>query len=159
MRDDQIELLETSFADVDAARDAAAALFYERLFVHDPSLKRLFGDTDMAVQGQKLLTALRLVVGSLRNLPAVVPALETLAVRHTGYGVRDEHYATVGTALIETLSLYFGPRFTPELRAAWTGAYETVASVMILAAHRPQEHSERAAAAAMIAAAAAPASL
>lgn len=136
MREDEILLLETSFAQVYAARDAAAPLFYERLFVHDPSLRRLFGDTDMAAQGQKLFSALRLVVASLRNLPAVVPVLEDLAVRHVRYGVRDAHYDTVGAALIETLSLYFGPRFTAEMRAAWTSAYATVAQVMIAAAHR-----------------------
>lgn len=136
MRNDQIILIETSFAEVNAVRDDAAALFYERLFVHDPALRSLFGDTDMAQQGQKLFSALRLVVASLRNLPAVIPVLEDLAERHATYGVRTAHYATVGTALIETLSLYFGLRFTPDLRAAWVSAYETVAGVMISAADR-----------------------
>ncbi|QRG09775.1 hemin receptor [Xanthobacter dioxanivorans] len=140
MHNDQILLLETSFAEVHSVGEAAAALFYERLFVHDPSLRRLFGDTDMTQQGQKLFAALRLVVNSLRNLPAVVPVLEDLAVRHTAYGVRNTHYDTVGVALIETLSLYFGARFTPELRAAWTDAYGTVASVMTGAADRAAEH-------------------
>ncbi|MFG1374475.1 globin family protein [Xanthobacter oligotrophicus] len=135
MHDDQIALLETSFAEVSANRDAAAALFYERLFVLDPALKRLFGDTDMAGQGQKLFAALGLVVASLRSLDKVVPVLEQLAVRHVRYGVRDAHYATVGAALIETLSLYFGPRFSMDLRRAWSDAYEAVAGVMIAAAH------------------------
>ncbi|MFG1302541.1 globin family protein [Xanthobacter autotrophicus] len=135
MHDDQIALLETSFAEVSASRDAAA-LFYERLFVLDPALKRLFGDTDMAGQGEKLFAALGLVVASLRSLDKVVPELEQLAVRHVRYGVRDGHYATVGAALIETLSLYFGRRFTAELRRAWVGAYEAVAGVMMAAARR-----------------------
>lgn len=135
MHDDQFALLETSFAEVSASRDAAAALFYERLFVLDPGLRRLFGDADMTGQGRKLFAALGLVVGSLRNLDKVVPALEQLAVRHVRYGVRDAHYATVGAALIETLSLYFGPRFSMDLRRAWSDAYEAVAGVMIAAAH------------------------
>lgn len=136
MHDDEILLLQGSFAEVFAAQDEAAALFYERLFVHDPALKRLFGGRDMAQQGRKLFAALRLVVTSLRNLDAVVPRLEELSVRHLAYGARTEDYATVGAALIETLALYFGPRFTPELRAAWTRTYETVASVMVGAAER-----------------------
>lgn len=135
MHDDQIALLETSFAEVSLSRDAASVLFYERLFVHDPALKRLFGDTDMTGQGQKLFAALDLVVASLRSLDKVVPMLEQLAVRHVRYGVRDAHYATVGAALIETLSLYFGPRFSMDLRRAWSDAYEAVAGVMIAAAH------------------------
>lgn len=139
MQADQIKRLEDSFAEVLSVKEVAAALFYERLFIHDPALKPLFAGTDMAEQGKKLMAALNLVVGSLRDLGRVVPTLELLAVRHVGYGVTDAHYDTVGAALIETLSLYFGERFTPELRADWSGAYQTVASVMIAAAHRAAE--------------------
>ena len=57
MDDRKIELLETTFAEVRASQDAAAALFYERLFVNDPSLRRLFNTSDMAAQGRKLMAA------------------------------------------------------------------------------------------------------
>lgn len=135
MQESQIIMLERSFAEVFSVRDDAAALFYERLFVNDPSLKRLFPRTDMSEQGKKLMAALALVVSALRRIEAVTPTLENLAVKHVGYGVRDEHYVTVGTALLETLSLFFGERFTPALRAAWTGAYDTISAVMIAAAN------------------------
>ncbi|MBY3465737.1 hemin receptor [Rhizobium laguerreae] len=134
MQETEIVLLEQSFAEVAAVREQAAELFYERLFVHDPSLRAMFANTDMKEQGRKLMVALSLVIGSLRKLETVVPALETLAVKHVGYGVRDEHYATVGKALIETLSLFFAHRFTLEYRRLWTSAYETVAGVMMAAA-------------------------
>lgn len=139
MQEAEITMLEHSFAEVLSVREDAAALFYERLFVNDPSLKRLFMQADMQEQGKKLMSALALVVGSLRKLDAVVPNLKTLAVKHTGYGVRDEHYGLVGTALLETLSLFFGERFTPELRSAWAGAYGVVSAVMIAAAHEQGE--------------------
>jgi hemoglobin-like flavoprotein len=135
MQEAEIVMLEESFAEVAAVREQAAELFYERLFVHDPSLRAMFSNTDMKEQGRKLMAALSLVVMSLRKLDSVVPALEMLAVKHGGYGVRDEHYATVGKALIETLSLFFANRFTPEYRRVWTFAYETVASVMMAAAN------------------------
>lgn len=133
MQETEIAILEQSFAEVAALREEAAELFYERLFVHDPSLRALFVSSDMKEQGRKLIAALSLVVGSLRKLDTVVPALEALAVKHVGYGVRDEHYATVGKALIETLSLFFANRFTLEHRRVWTLAYETIATVMIRA--------------------------
>ncbi|WP_428424128.1 globin family protein [Pararhizobium sp.] len=133
MQETEIAILEQSFAEVAALREEAAELFYERLFVHDPSLRALFVSSDMKEQGRKLIAALSLVVGSLRKLDTVVPALEALAVKHVGYGVRDEHYATVGKALIETLSLFFANRFTLEHRGVWTLAYETIATVMIRA--------------------------
>jgi hemoglobin-like flavoprotein len=133
MQEAEIVMLEESFAEVAAVREIAAELFYERLFVHDPSLRVMFASTDMNEQGRKLMASLSLVVGSLRRLDTVVPALEMLAVKHVGYGVRDEHYATVGKALIETLSLFFANRFTLEHRRVWTMAYETIANVMIAA--------------------------
>lgn len=43
---------------------------------------------------------------------------------------------TVGKALIETLSLFFGAAFTQEMRAAWTQAYDVVSGTMIAAAER-----------------------
>lgn len=135
MQEAEIVMLEESFSEVAAVREQAAELFYERLFVHDPSLRVMFTHTDMKDQGRKLMAALSIVILSLRKLDTVVPALEALAVKHVGYGVRDEHYATVGTALIETLSLFFASRFTAEHRRVWTSAYHTVASVMIAAAN------------------------
>lgn len=136
MRDDEIKMLQASFAEVSLARDAAAALFYERLFANDPSLKPMFARTDMRTQGQKLMGALSLVIGSLRKFDSLRPVLSTMAVRHAGYGVRDEHYAVVGKALIETLAQFFGDRFTADLRAAWLGAYAAVSGEMKAAAAR-----------------------
>ena len=138
MDDRKIALLETTFAEVKASQDASAALFYERLFVNDPSLRRLFTASDMAAQGRKLMAALALAVGSLRRLDTLVPVLEGLAVKHVTYGVEQGHYETVGTSLIETLSLAFGERFTDEVRAAWTETYQLVAGVMMHAAYERQ---------------------
>lgn len=131
MNDDRIRLLETSFAEVAKVREQAAALFYERLFAIDPALKALFGQTDTKAQGYKLMAALGFVVAGLRKPETVVPPLEQLALRHLDYGVEDTHYATVGQALIETLALHFGARFTEEMRAAWIEAYELVSGIML----------------------------
>lgn len=138
MEEQTIRLLQASFAEVMAIRTEAAALFYERLFALDPALRPLFHDTDMRAQEMKLMAALALVVGKLRQLDEIIPVLETLAVRHVGYGVEERHYATVGEALIQTLSLAFGERFAPELRSAWLAAYGAISDVMIAAAGRSQ---------------------
>ena len=84
------------------------------------------------------MAALALVVGKLRQLDEVIPVLENLAVKHVAYGVEERHYATVGQALIQTLSLAFGEGFTPELRGAWLTAYGAISGVMIAAASRAQ---------------------
>jgi nitric oxide dioxygenase len=51
-----------------------------------------------------------------------------------GYGVQEEHYATVGSALLQTLEQGLGEDFTPPVRQAWTAVYGVVAGVMIAAA-------------------------
>ncbi len=138
MDEQTIKLLQESFAEVMGMRAEAAALFYERLFAIDPALRPLFGEADMRSQEMKLMAALALVVGKLRQLGEVIPVLETLAVKHVAYGVEERHYATVGQALIQTLSLAFGARFTPELRNAWLTAYGAISGVMIAAANKAE---------------------
>ncbi|MDB5524817.1 MAG: hemin receptor [Rhizobium sp.] len=136
MDDQTIRMLETTFVEFARGKEESASLFYERLFALDPSLRRLFVNVEMKSLATKLMAALGLVVGGLRDLSKVVPVLESLGARHVGYGVEEAHYQTVGTALIQTLALSFGDRFTPDIRAAWTGAYGVVSGVMIDAARR-----------------------
>jgi len=109
--------------------DTAAALFYARLFELDPALRPMFRG-DMHEQGRKLMAMLKMVVNGLTRLEALVPAIEALGRRHVGYGVRDEHYAVVGSALLWTLGQGLGESFTPETEAAWSTAYTILATVM-----------------------------
>ncbi len=59
-----------------------------------------------------------------------MPILQNLGRRHDGYGVRPDHYETVGAALLQTLEQGLGDEFTPEVRAAWAHVYGVMASVM-----------------------------
>lgn len=132
----QIELVQTSFAKVAPIADTAASLFYGRLFELDPSLKPLF-KSDMTEQGKKLMMMLGAAVHNLNKLDEVVPAVEALAVRHVRYNVTPEMYDTVGEALLWTLGQGLGDDFTPEVEAAWTEVYITLATVMKTAAYTP----------------------
>ncbi len=82
--------------------DAAATLFYGRLFDLDPKLETLFKG-DMVEQGRKLMQMLGVAVNSLDRLEQVLPAVNALGARHARYGVREKDYDTVGRALIWTL--------------------------------------------------------
>ncbi len=146
MNSEQINLVQASFEDVRPIAPAAAEIFYERLFTLDPSLKPMFRG-DMANQGRMLMSMLGSAVKGLSNLESLAPVLRNLGGRHYGYGVRDEHYVTVGTALLWTLDKGLGEKFTPEVREAWTVAYGLLADVMRFGAmeieriqrHEPQE--------------------
>jgi nitric oxide dioxygenase len=88
----------------------------------------------MAQQKKILMQTLTVVVKSLDRLDQLVPAIEALGRRHAGYGIRAEHYETVGAALLWTLGQGLGEGFTTDVERAWTQAYSTLASVMIAAA-------------------------
>jgi hemoglobin-like flavoprotein len=125
----QKALVQTSFAQVRPIADAAAALFYRRLFELDPRLRPLFKG-DMEEQGRKLMEVLGLAVKGLDRPEALLPVLAALGSRHAGYGVNEHDYETVGEALLWTLEQGLGPSFTPEVREAWTALYGFVADTM-----------------------------
>jgi len=60
----------------------------------------------------------------------VMGLVADLGRKHVEYGVVDAHYDTVRTALMWTLGQGLGAEFTPEVKAAWTEAYEFLAKVM-----------------------------
>jgi hemoglobin-like flavoprotein len=126
----QIELVRESFRRVKPISDAAARLFYQRLFRLDPSLQPMFGG-DMEAQGRKLMRMIGALVGSLDRLDQVLPVLADLGRRHAGYGVRDSHYATAGAALLWTLEQALAEAFTADVRGAWVALYQTVSRVML----------------------------
>jgi nitric oxide dioxygenase len=94
----QVALVQESFAKIVPIREQAAALFYNRLFAIDPSTRALFRG-DMKSQGAKLMAAIGAVVRSLERIDTILDDLWTLARRHHRYGVREEHYASVGAAV------------------------------------------------------------
>ncbi len=124
------QVLKRTWAMVAPISDAAAGLFYDRLFTLDPSLQRLFASADMNEQRRKLMQAIAAVINGVDHLDALVPTLENLGRNHARYGVTDRHYETVGAALLWTLEHGLKDAWTPAAQSAWTAAYTTVATVM-----------------------------
>ncbi len=133
MTKEQKQLVRTSFSKLEHISQIVALAFYRRLFELDPSLRALFHG-DIEQQGRKLMQALKMVVESLDCLPELLPAVESLGRRHVHYGVKDEHYDTVGQALLWSLQQSLGPDFTEEARLAWAAAFALLASTMKKAA-------------------------
>ena len=130
MMPNQIELVQSSFQLIKQDVESAVMLFYDRLFHLDPSLRHMFRNS-REEQARKLAHVLTVVVNGLSRPEQILPAVEELGRRHADYGVRTEHYATVGAALLWTLQAGLGEHFTPEVREAWASAYTALASVMI----------------------------
>ena len=125
----QKELVQTSFAKVLPIAEAAADLFYDRLFEIDPGLRPLFKG-DLKEQKKKLMQMLAAAVRGLDDLDALVPVVRDLGARHGGYGVQDQHYDTVAEALLWTLEKGLADAFTAETKQAWTEVYGILAATM-----------------------------
>ncbi len=139
MNEDQIKLVQESFAKVVPIKDAAAEIFYADLFETAPEVKPYFAKTDMAKQGGVLMATLGVVVNGLRDLDKIVPVAQELAKRHVAYGVKAKDYDSVGGSLLRTLEKGLGDDFTPETKAAWTTAYTTLSGVMVDAAYGAED--------------------
>ena len=141
MTEDQVKLVQQTFAKVAPISEQAAMIFYDRLFEVAPGVKAMF-PSDMTEQRKKLMGMLAVVVNGLSNLPSVLPAASALAKRHVGYGARPEHYPVVGGALLWTLEKGLGEAWTPDVAAAWTAAYGTLSGYMISEAYGSAQAAE-----------------
>jgi hemoglobin-like flavoprotein len=130
MTPEQKQLVKDSWAKVIPIQEAAADLFYGRLFQMYPEVKPYFRG-DMKEQGRKLMAMLNSAVNGLDRLDTLIEPLKLSGKAHAGYGVKKEDYAKVGESFLWTLEKGLGGAFTPEVKEAWTVTYNTVASVMV----------------------------
>lgn len=142
MRRESERLVRESWTQFEPVAVASARYFYEKLFELDPAAERLFARTDMEAQGRKVMLMFAEIVRLLDRPEELVAEVAALGRRHVHYGVRDEQYDSVGTALLWTLERGLGPGFTAEVRDAWTEAYLLVASVIRRAAAREESLQE-----------------
>ena len=131
-----IALVQSSWKQVQPIAAQAAAMFYGRLFLLDPSVRPLFRG-DLREQGTKLMSMISVAVNALARIETLVPAVQALGRRHAGYGVEDRHYDAVETALVWTLGQGLGEAFSAETEQAWRSAYRVLASTMKEASRAP----------------------
>lgn len=114
-------------------------VFYSKLFMEHPGLRRLF-PKDMEEQYQKLLAMVNLIVGRLHQIDKLTDDISEMARRHVRYGVKAEHYTAVGNALFWTLEQGMGRDWVPEVKQAWTACYTILSDTMINASYSKTQH-------------------
>ena len=136
----QISLIKKSWAQV-AQIDAetVGSLFYNRLFEIAPEVKPMFSRTSLPEQSKKLLHMLAYIINKLDKLDDILSEVKKLAQRHIHYGVKDEHYTAVGSALLWTLEKGLGDNWIPELESAWIECYTVLSGAMIASSHQMAE--------------------
>jgi NAD(P)H-flavin reductase/hemoglobin-like flavoprotein len=123
-------LLKESWSHVEDRAADLANYFYARIFLTDPNLRDLF-PVDMSSQRSRLLTALVSSVQLIDDPDRFGEYLRTLGRDHRKFQVAPEHYSVVGAALLDTLRVYAGPRWTVEYDQAWRDAYDAMATAML----------------------------
>ena len=129
----QKQIIRESFPLIREIAIPVSLLFYGRLFDLDPSLRRLF-KIDMKEQSKKLVATLDALVESVDDWEKIVPVLRDLGQRHAGYGVKEQHYDKVCSALVWAFGQALQPGFDDEVRAAWTAVILAVNEQMKIGA-------------------------
>jgi hemoglobin-like flavoprotein len=105
-------------------------VFYSKLFFDMPYLEKLF-HTPKEEQSRKLIEMLSVIVGRLDTLEKLTEEIKQLAIRHVQYGVKQEHYQAVGTALLWTLQQGLGRDWNEDVRKAWAACFQILSDTMI----------------------------
>lgn len=137
LTEEQKKLVRDSFSRAERMSDVVGLNFYQRLFDLDPSVRPLF-QHDIQAQSKKLMATLKMVVDGLEHNSELTASIRSLGRRHIQYGVKEQHYDTVGEALLWALEKTLGPHFTPESYKAWKTVYIWMATTMKEAAAEVQ---------------------
>jgi nitric oxide dioxygenase len=130
MTPEQLDLISDTASSIEADADRFSMRFYERLFELSPATRALFPD-DLTEQRGKLVDELVFLVSAASDLPAFLDRAHDLGARHQTYGVRPGDYDSVRTALLDSLALVVGARWTEESRRAWQALYRLIAETML----------------------------
>jgi hemoglobin-like flavoprotein len=129
MTAEQVYLVRKSFAEIARQEHISALVFYRRLFELDPALRPMFTG-QIEEQAKKLTEMLGVLIAMLESPVGLELELRAMGARHAGYGVKDEHYSTVGRALIEMIAAVLDKQYSPEIEQAWLTLYGVVETKM-----------------------------
>jgi nitric oxide dioxygenase len=133
LTDKEIKLIKQSWHKLDGIDPVLIGeVFYRKLFLDLPEVRKLF-TTSREIQSQKLWDMLSLIVARLERMHELSNEIANLARRHVTYGVKEEYYKYVGTALIWMLNQALGDDWNDELQSAWENCYRELSATMIAA--------------------------
>lgn len=131
MTEQEIKLVKASWAHFRHLKaETVGDVFYSKLFMDDPSLRKMF-PTNMESQYEKLILTLNIVVARLDKFNELTTDIRALAERHKAYSLTTEHYKKVGDALLWTLGKGLGNDWNVATEAAWQKCYNLLAETMM----------------------------
>ena len=131
MTEQEIKLIKIAWAHFRRVKpEVVADAFYSKLFLDNPSLRKLF-PTDMEAQHEKFIMMLNTIVARLDNLDAVKSEISAMGVRHKTYKVKTTHYKMVEEALVWTLKNGLSNDWNEDTENAWRKCYIILSNAMI----------------------------
>ena len=130
MKAEQLQLVLQSLTVIQPLAEKITRDFYQHLFEMEPAIRQLFKG-DMERQGAMLLTTLSLAVNGLSSIEDIQPAVWALGARHSSYGVKPEYFQPFRESFIWALERHLGGTFSPELKSAWTEAFDALSTAML----------------------------
>jgi hemoglobin-like flavoprotein len=130
LTEQQKQQLDLTYPVIAKHNNALAKLMYERLFEIKPSLHSLF-DRSMNSMYSKFMYIVDTTVKAILNGDDYTPPLRRLGRRHAVYDVAREDYSVIGEAFLWAVARLLGDQYTPEVEAAWTALYDTMAEMAI----------------------------
>ena len=137
-------LLKESFGLVTPHKEEFARHFYTLLFTQYPQTRALFAATEEGMRRQEsaLIATLAVVIAGVERGENLTEIIHALGSRHSRYGAQAAHYPIVGGLLIQTFQDKLGPAFTPDMKTAWSQAYEIISTEMLKGADQPSQKAE-----------------
>jgi nitric oxide dioxygenase len=130
MTPEQLDLVSSTLAAVEARSEAFSACFYEHLFALAPETRALFPD-DIVEQQRKLVSALSFFSAAVFDLPTFVERARGLGARHHRYGACPIHYEVVERAMLIALADALGAEWNQPTMLAWQRLYRLMAETML----------------------------
>lgn len=130
MTPEHITIVKSTIARAHADLPALVVDFYARLFAAAPQVRELF-PTELADQRRKFAEQLDAIGAALDDFDIFVADIAGLGRRHQTYGIRPDHYAMAGPALLATLAAAVGDDWTVDVEQAWRCAYNLIAETMM----------------------------
>ena len=131
MTNQQLQLVKHTWKllrDVDPA--ILGDVFYEQLFSQHPALRSMF-KSPMAVQYQKFVDMLSIIIARFDRPDSIAPEISQLAHSHEAYGVKPDQYIAVREALLWTLERGLGNDWNDDVQRAWVACYDVLMQAML----------------------------
>lgn len=129
MTPDQAEIIQDSFANIADPNTELVGAVLGQISIASPEVSQLITGS-----GGDLVThvgeSLGVVIEQIHTPDAIADYLATLGEILFSHGVKDEHYAIFGDALLQGLEQGLGGNATPEVVGAWSDGWMMFSGIM-----------------------------